>query len=207
MRRLVLVRALVLGAAAMLGCTAAPSLFLSSGQSEVDYYRKTVNWMPGAYAPIRNAWDSTNAMQLERAFCLDVVALSEKGSGDTSFFVVRATPATVKWATQVQMLYEPCAGKASIHIHPPTLCNITDKDNNGIYEVDTSSCYLTDPEDYVCLPSTGDLIMLDRRQGHFDMLQCDRDRATLYYYTKWKLEKILPGRLVRIDTMPSREKR
>lgn len=119
-------------------------------------------------------WDTVRARQTERGYCLIAVKIPSP-SGDSAWYVVRATRVIPLYATPVSISFD-CHGLPSLHTHPPTTCAT---DSIGL--VKYPSCVVGGPDGNAGASSDKDLLSVDFDGAPFDIIQYARNSFIVYF--------------------------
>ena len=129
---------------------------------------------PDVRAQLNAAWDSTNAKQHERGYCLQ----ARKGlmpSGDSAWVVVRATRVVPKFDTPSSVDVW-CRNMPILHVHPPTTC-LWMPLLGHLY----NTCVIGGEYAYQAWPSSPDSTLIAKYRPPFSIVQFDYDGFVVYY--------------------------
>lgn len=131
---------------------------------------------PAVRAQLAAEWDSTNAQQWERGYCLAVATVAIPG--DSAYLVVDATEAVPVDAGPAHVDFD-CGARPTLHVHTPTTCPTMWTPDGPRYAYD--ACELGGPGKDVTWPSPGDLRNVVRRGHPFGVIQSGPQTFTVYY--------------------------
>lgn len=141
---------------------AAPVLERDSVRAPLRVVReRQVYLVPAVRRYLQSQWDTVNAWQPERAYCL-AAHLERHPSGDWVWVVTQATRVVPSWDTPVSISYD-CANQPSLHTHPPTTCT------------SVSGCWLGGPMAHEGFPSPIDKANAGYGGAPFILIQFDRN--------------------------------
>lgn len=149
----------------------------------LDAQEREMRFTPAARAYLAAQWDTTHANQVERGYCLVVVPALDELPSDTVDLVVGAFRAVAKIANPVQTSFNCGPRMRYLHVHTPTTCNaIVPHPNPQLPgQLAVGDCYLGGPGNGLCFPSQGDIVMTQRLQQPWAVIQCAADAFITYY--------------------------
>jgi hypothetical protein len=124
-------------------------------------------------------WDSTNARQHERAYCLGA-QLEADSAGDSTWVVYRVTRASA-WTSGPYHVGATCGSRPTLHTHVPTTCAAVWDSGQRIPTYDYASCVVGGQGLDVTWPSPFDQERIDRGLAPFEIIQFRPHGFTVYY--------------------------
>lgn len=131
-----------------------------------------VYFHPRVRTQLQRAWDSTDASQPERAYCLEAVRI-RTNRGDSAWMVLDASK-QIPTSDSPESVNFGCGSKPSLHTHPPTTCS-------WLAGLQMWSCVLGGRMAFIHYASLTDLRSVAMSQAPFGIIQWDANRFTVYY--------------------------
>ena len=146
-------------------------------------------------------WDSVDAYQVERAFCVESWDVSKTTINEYTILIYSVTglkPVKPADATPTSVTYR-CRGPR-MHTHPPSRCEPpTEKRKDWRCELTKAreqNCKPSTPETKVGLGPGSDVDVLEKNGDPFAIVQCGRNVFGFYYPTSYE-------RTSTLDSIPS----